>query len=103
VVIACLPAGWLGTSSAAAVVSQMKSRFPSIRFGLMAGIGGGGPRKTDIRLGDVVISQLFGQFGGVVPYNFGKTGTEGHFACASNNSPGCSFSRGFASVFFHFS
>jgi hypothetical protein len=30
VVVACLPAGQLGTSSAAAVASQMKSRFPSI-------------------------------------------------------------------------
>jgi nucleoside phosphorylase len=42
-VVACLPAGQLGTSSAAAVVSQMKSRISSIRFGLMVGIGGGFP------------------------------------------------------------
>jgi nucleoside phosphorylase len=43
VVVACLPAGQLGISSAAAVASQMKSKFPSIRFGLMVGIGGGVP------------------------------------------------------------
>lgn len=40
VVVACLPAGQLGTSSVAAVASQMKSKFPAIRFGLMSGIGG---------------------------------------------------------------
>jgi len=60
VVVVCLPAGQLGISSAAAVPSQMKSRFPSIRFGLMVGIGGGVPSvEADIRLGDVVISQPF--------------------------------------------
>lgn len=41
VVVACLPARQTGTSSAATVVSQIKSRFPSIRFSLIVGIGGG--------------------------------------------------------------
>jgi nucleoside phosphorylase len=73
-------AGQLGISSAAAVASQMKSRFLSIRFGLMVGIGDGVPSvKADIRLGDVVISQPFAQHGGVVQYDFGKTGPEGRF------------------------
>jgi len=55
VVIACLPAGQLGTSSAATVASHMKSTFTSVRFGLMVGIGGGVPSgEFDIRLGDVV-------------------------------------------------
>ena len=40
VVIACLPAGKTGTNSAAAVAVEMNSVFPSIRFGLMVGIGG---------------------------------------------------------------
>lgn len=40
VVLACLPAGQMGTNSAAAVAMQMKSTFPAIRFGLMVGIGG---------------------------------------------------------------
>src|SRR4029077_2772953 len=60
VVIACLPAGVSGTTSAAAVAVQMLSSFPSIRIGLMVGIGGGVPNiedELDIRLGDVVISK----------------------------------------------
>jgi nucleoside phosphorylase len=80
VVIACLPAGQIGTNSAAAVAVQMKSKFVSIRFGLMVGIGGGVPSaESDIRLGDVVVSQPHMQHGGVVQYDFGKTGHSGHF------------------------
>lgn len=57
VVIVCLPAGQMGTSSAAAVVAQMMSKFVCVKFGLMVGIGGGVPSKeADVRLGDVVIS-----------------------------------------------
>src|SRR6202011_1904214 len=41
VVIACLPAGQVGISSATAVASQMISTFVSIKIGLMVGIGGG--------------------------------------------------------------
>src|SRR5277367_4233998 len=79
VVIACLPAGQMGTTSAATAASQMTSKFTSIRFGLMVGIGGGVPStESDIRLGDVVISQPFLQHGGVVQYDFGKTGAGGH-------------------------
>jgi nucleoside phosphorylase len=89
VVIACLPAGQMGTNSAATVASQMKSKFTSIRFGLMVGIGGGVPSaESDIRLGDVVISQPHMQHGGVVQYDFGKTGTDGHFTrTGSLNAP----------------
>jgi hypothetical protein len=51
VVIACLPAGQIGNNSAAAVAMQMKLAFPSIRFGLMVGIGGGVPSEdADVRL-----------------------------------------------------
>ncbi|KIW64874.1 hypothetical protein PV04_07178 [Phialophora macrospora] len=57
VVIACLPKGKYGISSAASVAKDMRRSFPSIRFGLMVGIGGGAPsEKNDIRLGDVVVS-----------------------------------------------
>jgi nucleoside phosphorylase len=80
VVITCLPAGQKGTNSAATITSQMRSKFVSIRFGLMVGIGGGVPStESDIRLGDVVISQPHVQHGGVVQYDFGKTGAGGHF------------------------
>ena len=62
VVVACLPAGQTGNNSAAAVAVQMKSKFISIRFGLMVGIGGGVPSdEADVRLGDVVISQPYVQ------------------------------------------
>jgi nucleoside phosphorylase len=73
VVIACLPAGQTGTNSAAAVAMQMRLAFPSIRFGLMVGIGGGVPSsEADIRLGDVVVSQPHKGHGGVVQYDSGK-------------------------------
>lgn len=74
VVVACLPAGVYGTTSAATVATQMLSSFGSIRFGLMVGIGGGVPSKeADIRLGDIVVSKPTGGFGGVVQYDYGKT------------------------------
>jgi nucleoside phosphorylase len=64
VVVACLPAGRMGTNSAATVVAQLKSHFVSVRFGLMVGIGGGVPSsEADIRLGDVVVSQPHMQHG----------------------------------------
>ncbi|KAL3478351.1 purine and uridine phosphorylase [Aspergillus californicus] len=75
VVIAGLPAGIYGISSSAIVASQLLMTFPSIRFSLMVGIGGGvpGPKNPDIRLGDVVVSKPTGTFGGVVQYDYGKT------------------------------
>jgi len=77
VVIACLPAGVYGTTSAATVAGQMLSSF-RIRFGLMVGVGGGVPGgKDDIRLGDIVVSQPAKGFGGVLQYDYGKTVQEG--------------------------
>jgi nucleoside phosphorylase len=74
VVIACLPSGLYGITSAATVAAQMLLTFTSIRFGLLVGIGGGVPSKdTDIRLGDVVVSKPTSDFGGVIQYDFGKT------------------------------
>lgn len=78
VVVACLPDGQTGTTSAAAVAMQMKSAFKSIRFGLMVGIGGGVPSdEADVRLGDVVISQPDKTHSGVVQYDFGKATPSG--------------------------
>jgi nucleoside phosphorylase len=80
IVIACLPAGQVGNNNAATVAIRMKAKFKSIRFGLMVGVGGGVPnRESDIRLGDVVVSQPDGQHGGVVQYDFGRTEAEGYF------------------------
>ncbi|KAH6984220.1 nucleoside phosphorylase domain-containing protein [Ilyonectria sp. MPI-CAGE-AT-0026] len=74
VVIAVLPDGEYGTSSAAAVASDMRHSFPSIRIGLMVGIGGGAPSaKHDVRLGDIVVSAPRDGNGGVFQYDFGKT------------------------------
>lgn len=89
VAIACLPAGVTGTISVARVATQMLSTFTKFRFGLMVGIGGGVPSKVhDIRLGDVVVGQPTGIFGGVIQYDFGKTIQEGIFTrTGSLNKP----------------
>ena len=80
IVIACLPSGVYGTASAATVAANMRTTFPSIRFGLMVGIGGGVPStNNDIRLGDVVVSKPTGVLGGVVQYDYGKTVASGVF------------------------
>ncbi|XP_044723873.1 ankyrin repeats (3 copies) domain-containing protein [Hirsutella rhossiliensis] len=70
VVIACLPKGKYGTISAATVATRMVDTFPSIRFGLMVGIGGGVPPK--VRLGDVVVSCPVDQYPGVIQWDLGK-------------------------------
>ncbi|KAE8412261.1 nucleoside phosphorylase domain-containing protein [Aspergillus pseudocaelatus] len=78
IVIACLPEGQMGTNPAAAAAARMQSAFPSIRFGLMVGIGGGVPStKPDIRLGDVVVSRPENDHAGVVQYDFGKSTPSG--------------------------
>src|SRR5207248_634129 len=88
VVIACLPAGQTGTISAAVVATQMKSKFTSIQFSLMVGIGGGVPSdEVDIRLGDVVVSQPHMQHGGVVQYDLGETTPSGFVRTGFLNTP----------------
>ncbi|KAJ5633204.1 Tetratricopeptide-like helical [Penicillium lividum] len=92
VVIACLPSGVYGTTSAAVVLAQMLPTFPSLRFGLIVGIGGGVPSKyADIRLGDVVVSIPVAASGGVVQYDYGKTLRDGCFVRTGslNKPPHC--------------
>jgi hypothetical protein len=73
VVIAVLPHGEYGISSAATVARDMLHSFPNVRIGLMVGIGGGAPSpRHDIRLGDVVVSASGNGKGGVFQYDFGK-------------------------------
>jgi len=72
VAIASLPIGEIGTNSAAQVAIQMLRTFPSIKIGLMVGIGGGVPTREDIRLGDIVVSKPTGQTGGVFQYDRGS-------------------------------
>ncbi|QBZ66678.1 hypothetical protein PoMZ_13661, partial [Pyricularia oryzae] len=89
VVAACPPAGQMGTNQAAVVASQMNASFPSLRFGVLVGIGGGVPNlDADIDIGDVVISQPADHYGGVVQYDFGKTGAGGRITrTGSLNAP----------------
>ncbi|KAF4811206.1 hypothetical protein CGCTS75_v014376 [Colletotrichum tropicale] len=71
VVVTCLPKGQMGTVSAATVATRMVSTFPSIKIGLLVGIGGGVP--PTVRLGDVVVSTPTTNSPGVVQWDFGKT------------------------------
>ncbi|KAF2190326.1 purine and uridine phosphorylase [Zopfia rhizophila CBS 207.26] len=74
VVIAVLPDGEYGLSSAASVAKDMLHSFPHVRIGLMVGIGGGAPsQRHDIRLGDIVVSASRDGKGSVFQYDFGKT------------------------------
>ncbi|KAL4747477.1 hypothetical protein BDW72DRAFT_209604 [Aspergillus terricola var. indicus] len=66
VVIACLPAGQYGINNAVNIMSNMKQTFPSIRAGLIVGIGGGVPGKADVRLGDIIVGTR------VMQYDLGK-------------------------------
>ncbi|KAK6362986.1 hypothetical protein TWF730_000434 [Orbilia blumenaviensis] len=86
IIIACLPAGVYGITSAAVVVTGLCRSFPSVTACLMVGIGGGAPvlPQRDIRLGDIVVSEPvagigLGGVGGVLQYDFGKTMQEGRF------------------------
>ncbi|PYH47089.1 putative wd40 protein [Aspergillus saccharolyticus JOP 1030-1] len=72
VVIAVLPDGEYGTSSAAGVARDMVHSFPNIRFGLMVGIGGGIPTKHDIRLGDIIVSSPQRGLGGLLQFDLGQ-------------------------------
>ena len=87
VVVACLPKGKYGTNSAATIATRMVGTFPSIKVGLMVGIGGGIPPK--VRLGDVVVSAPADQYPGVVQWDFGKAEKDGNFkrTGALNNPP----------------
>lgn len=73
IVIASLPSGAYGNTSATTVGVQLLSSFHAIRIGFMVGIGGGVPTSNpDIRLGDIVVSQPSDTSGGVIQYDLGK-------------------------------
>ena len=64
VVAACFPHGTKGNNVAATVTANLLASFPNVRFGLLVGVGGGIPSKSnDIRLGDVVVSSPEGTEG----------------------------------------
>lgn len=87
VIIACLPAGLMGTTSAATVASNMMRSF-SIKISLMVGIGGGvWSKHNDIRLGDIAVSQPTGKNGGVVQWDFGHENEDRFERRGHLNSP----------------
>lgn len=69
IAIAHLPEGDIGNNPAATVATRMTSTFPSIKFWLMVGIGGGVPPK--VRLGDVVVSTPTYDMPGLVQWDLG--------------------------------
>lgn len=72
IVVASLPSGHYGTNNAATVANNMTRTYPSINIRLMVGIGGGTPLAgTDLRLGDVVVSDK------VLQHDFGKIVRQG--------------------------
>ncbi|EGX44903.1 hypothetical protein AOL_s00173g4 [Orbilia oligospora ATCC 24927] len=79
IVITCLPSGVYGNTEAAVAATELRRSFPSIKHGLIVGIGGGAPTLQDIRLGDIVVSVPGIKYGGVLQYDFGKTIQEGKF------------------------
>jgi nucleoside phosphorylase len=88
IVIAVLPE--IRTNSAATVAIQLPNDFPSIRFGLLVGIGGGVPNLEngiDIRLGDIVVSKPTKTAGGVVQYDMGKETLKGFERTDTLNKP----------------
>ncbi|KAF5682797.1 ankyrin protein 3 [Fusarium denticulatum] len=66
IVIACLPHDQYGKNNAAHALTNIIRTFPSIRRGLVVGIGGGAPGKVDIRLGDIVVGTR------IMQYDFGR-------------------------------
>ncbi|PVI07542.1 ankyrin repeat protein [Periconia macrospinosa] len=87
IVIASLPS--TGNTSAATVITQLRNTFKQIRFGLLVGIGGGVPTRTDngpIHLGDVVVSKPQRDHSGAIQYDHGKA-LEGRFLCTGYLTP----------------
>ncbi|KAJ6783353.1 hypothetical protein PWT90_04352 [Aphanocladium album] len=73
VVVAGLPR--TGNCSAATVIAHLKRTFTNVKYGLLVGIGGGVPVKTDhgmLRLGHVVVSEPTATHSGAVQWDHGK-------------------------------
>ncbi|RDW79916.1 hypothetical protein BP6252_04554 [Coleophoma cylindrospora] len=80
VVIAGFPAGFTGLVAAATVASNLTKTFTSVKVLLCVGIGGGVWAETsDVRIGDIVVSEPAGGYSGVEQYSFGKALENGNF------------------------
>lgn len=77
IAIAVLPE--IGNNAAAVAATQLINDFPSVRFGLLVGIGRGVPDlpHVDVRLGDIVVSKPTKTAGGVIQYDLGKETVHG--------------------------
>lgn len=69
VVIAIMPKGVYGKTTAKGVAEHMIRTFQNVKVGLMVGVGGGAPSSKDVRLGDVVVSAPGDGQGGVFHYD----------------------------------
>jgi nucleoside phosphorylase len=88
VVIAGFPAGFTGLVAAATVASNLTKTFTSVKVLLCVGIGGGvWTESSDVRLGDVVVSEPAGGYGGIEQYSFGKALEGGKFERTSIQRP----------------
>ncbi|KUL83703.1 hypothetical protein ZTR_07522 [Talaromyces verruculosus] len=98
VIIACLPEGQYGTTSATTVANNMMRTFSdSLRIGVMVGISGGAPSaEHDIRLGDVVVSRPEGSHGGVIQHDMGKISKDGKIQRIGGSKSHVSFYIGYA-------
>jgi hypothetical protein len=71
IVVGTLPFGRYGVSQATGVIENMIRSFPNLRCCLMVGIGGGAPSsRSDIRLGDVVVSDAILQVSSINWYKY---------------------------------
>jgi nucleoside phosphorylase len=92
VVVVTMPK--IGNNAAAITVTQLLNDFRLVRFSLLVGVGGGIPDEdyededlNDVRLGDVVVSESRGQFGGVVQFDRGKSTNDKFVRTGHLNSP----------------
>ncbi|KAL2783275.1 purine and uridine phosphorylase [Aspergillus keveii] len=70
VVIGSFPDGFMGLTPTAMIEAHLIRTFTEVELCLVVGIGGGIPSTTtDIRLGDVVVSDPKGALGGVVRHD----------------------------------
>lgn len=73
IVLAVMPDGEYGKSSALSVATHMLRSFPNIRVGFMVGVAGAAPTKAnDIRMGDVVVGRKGDGEGGVFEFDYGR-------------------------------
>lgn len=75
-------------NTASFAVLEMLRMFPSIRFGLMVGVGSGVPSaEDDIRLGDVVVGSCEGADDAVVQWDGSYLKTRGQFRRVGSLNP----------------